>query len=284
MCRCAWCASWSITAGSTRRWTCFARISWRIVSIGVSIQIVSALASVRDECSVMNIAGLNIFVEICASQTSNWILKSEEILLDESVFNWNIFIFEAGWALTERETLPILNHSNHSLAFSWVQLAPVIGIVNISLCIIRTVLCLVVFKIHLEIVRICVSSSHFLSKCANIWIVSDLIVLFAKKWIFNDTTAKGAFVGICGAGLQWQNVSTNASCSRENCPIVQEFTILCTNSAVESLLVVCCEMSANFCVEGISLVKSRGAPCETAESGARADEHRFGCKRDLFRE
>jgi len=273
----AWCASWSIIAGSTSRWACFARVS-------STIQVVSALASARDECSTLNTAGLNIFVEIGASQTSNWILKSEEIFLDESVFNGNVAIFEAGWALTERETLSILSHSNHSLALSWVQLAPVTGIVNLSLCIICAVLWLVVFKIHLEIVRIWVSSSHFLSECANVWIVSDLIVFFAKKWILNDAAAKSAFISICWAGLQWQNVSINASSSRENCSIVQEFAILCTNSAVESLLVVCCEVSTNFSVEGIGLVKSRSAPCETAESGAWADEYRFGCERDLFRE
>jgi len=43
----------------------------------------------------MDIAGINIRVEISASQAGNWIFNSEKILLNESVFNWNVTVFKA---------------------------------------------------------------------------------------------------------------------------------------------------------------------------------------------
>jgi len=43
----------------------------------------------------MNIAGINVRVEISASQASNWIFNSEKILLDDSIFDWNVTVFKA---------------------------------------------------------------------------------------------------------------------------------------------------------------------------------------------
>lgn len=232
----------------------------------------------------MNIAGCNIRVEISASQTSNWFLNSEKILFNDSVFNWNVTVFKARWALSKGEILSSLNYSNHCLAISWVELAPVICIMNLSLSIINTIFFVVIGKIHLEIVRIRVSHSHVLSKCTNVGVISKCTVILAKKGILNYTTTFDTFVGTIWVFLQWQNISIYARGSRKNCSTTQELTILCTYSTIMDFLVVGCKVSADFCVEGIVLVKCRCAPCETWESWPRTDKHWLGFERYLFRE
>jgi hypothetical protein len=165
----------------------------------------------------MNIAGINVWVEISASQASNWIFNSEKILLDDSIFDWNVTVFKARRALSKGEILSTLNYGNHSLAFSWVQLTPVVCIMDVSLCIVSTVFLLVVFKIHLEIVWIRVSCSHLLSEGTNIRVISKLLVFLAKKSILDYTTALNAFVGVSWVFLQWQNIPIDARCRRKNC-------------------------------------------------------------------